>query len=380
MRRNAPRTSITSSPAIVLASAAKSAGRSARTRDELDRDLVPVLGRAQAIKPLVDSIKASTRTPWSVLFLCTPADSEAIAACFEQSMRYSNVSQQIVPWDAGPGDWARKINLGYSLTNEEFILLGATDLRFHPGWDEIALYAAATANAGVIGTNDLGNATVMRGHHSTHPLVRRSYIEVCGTIDEPDKVVHEGYQHQWVDTELCETAKARGEWAFARDSHVEHMHPFWTARAAARRRRWTPPTRRLSPLRARTIAFSPSAAPCGSVRVPDRASPFPDLSERGGSVTPHNQEGSSQWKRPSASLSPTTHCRPTASATPVASRARPRGRDPRHILTRGIAGGYVYKHKPEGFLLYGQKRTEFKDGQRFIYRQPNASVGFIVRA
>lgn len=49
-----------------------------------------------------------------------------------------------------------------------------------------------------------------------------------------------------------------------------------------------------------------------------------------------------------------------------------------HVM-QGIADGYVYRYKPDGFLLYGQKRENFTDGQRFIYRQPNASVGFIVR-
>jgi len=67
----------------------------------------------------------------------------------------------------------------------------------------------------------------MRGRHATHPLVRRSYVEEHGTIDEPGKVLHEGYDHQWVDNELVETAKARGAWAFAKNSHVEHLHPFW---------------------------------------------------------------------------------------------------------------------------------------------------------
>ena len=86
---------------------------------------------------------------------------------------------------------------------------------------------AEDTTAGVIGTNDLGNATVMRGLHSTHPFVRRSYVEERGTIDEPGKCVHEGYSHQWVDTELIDTAKRRGQWAFAKHSHVEHMHPFW---------------------------------------------------------------------------------------------------------------------------------------------------------
>lgn len=189
--------------------------------------LVPVLGRAHAIKPLVDSIFETTLAPGRLLFLCSPGDSEANSVCFEYAVTQPKIFQFIVPWEPGPGDWARKINRGFEITQGEFVLLGATDLKFHSGWDSAALHVANETGAGVIGTNDMGNATVMRGHHSTHPLVRRSYIERCGTIDEEGKVVHEGYQHQWVDTELCETAKARGEWAFARDSLVEHMHPFW---------------------------------------------------------------------------------------------------------------------------------------------------------
>ena len=50
-----------------------------------------------------------------------------------------------------------------------------------------------------------------------------------------------------------------------------------------------------------------------------------------------------------------------------------------HHVTRGIEDGYILDHKPEGFLLYGQKRERLPRGQRFVYRQPNASVGFIVK-
>ncbi len=192
--------------------------------------LVPVLGRAGAIRPLVDSIRDTTLMPWRLLFLCSPGDTEANAVCLayaaeDPRYRRQYIRQRIVPWSAGAGDWARKINLGYLETTEDYILLGATDLRFHPGWDSAAM--AVAGEFGVIGTNDLGNAVVMRGHHSTHPIVRRTYIDEWGTIDEDGKVVHEGYQHQWVDTELCETAMARRQWVFARDCHIEHLHPFW---------------------------------------------------------------------------------------------------------------------------------------------------------
>lgn len=191
--------------------------------------LAPVLGRPQNAKPLVDSIheNSSLRVTGvfpeiEIIFLCTPGDEEQIKACLQ-----TDVNIHIVDWEAGPGDWARKINRGFQISRGDFCLLGADDLRFHPNWDAEVLAVAEATNAGVIGTNDLGNATVMRGLHSTHPLVRRSYVEEEGTIDEPGKCVHEGYHHQWVDNELIETAKMRGRWAFAKESRVEHLHPFW---------------------------------------------------------------------------------------------------------------------------------------------------------
>jgi glycosyltransferase involved in cell wall biosynthesis len=182
--------------------------------------LVPVLNRPQNAAPLVESVRATC--DYRVLFLCSPRDEAEAMACVETGEAVS-----IMAFENGPGDWARKINKGISMTTSEYVLLGADDLRFHEGWAQAALRVARETGAGVIGTNDLGNATVMRGLHSTHPLVRRSYIEKHGTIDEPGLCLHEGYAHQWVDTELIETAKVRGQWAFAADSLVEHLHPFW---------------------------------------------------------------------------------------------------------------------------------------------------------
>ena len=184
--------------------------------------LVPVLNRPQNAEPLVASIIEASIEEHHVIFLCSPNDRAEIQACDE-----TGAEVEIVPFENGPGDWAKKINHGFAITESDFCLLGADDLRFHPGWEVIAVEVAERTGAGVIGTNDLGNATVMRGLHSTHPLVRRSYVEEYGTIDEPGKCLHEGYHHQWVDTELVETAKMRHQWAFAKGSHVEHLHPLW---------------------------------------------------------------------------------------------------------------------------------------------------------
>jgi hypothetical protein len=183
--------------------------------------LIPVLGRPKLARPLAKNIHRATTGPHRILFLCSP-DDPAVGA-----YRQTEEELLVVPWSAGHGDWAKKINYGINCTDEPFLLFGATDLHFHPDWDTQVLRVAEETGAGVIGTNDLGNRMVMRGKHSTHPVVRRTYIEEYGTIDEPGKALHEGYQHQWVDTELVETAKHRGQWAFARHSIVEHMHPFW---------------------------------------------------------------------------------------------------------------------------------------------------------
>lgn len=141
-------------------------------------------------------------------------------------MRAAGGELHVIDRPPGPGDYARKMNHGVRVTTEPLLFLGADDIDFHPGWFEAAC-ARLTPGVGVVGTNDLGNPRVISGEHATHVLVTRAYVERHGTIDEPGKVCHEGYPHEFVDDELVATAKARGAWAFAADSIVEHLHPSW---------------------------------------------------------------------------------------------------------------------------------------------------------
>jgi hypothetical protein len=182
--------------------------------------VIPVLDRPANAPRVIESLRRSGADARPV-FLCSPDDRLELRAC-----RRTKAEVIVVDWEPGPGDWARKINEGYRRSSEPYILLGADDLRFHPDWDRAAL-RRAREGIGVIGTNDLGNAIVMRGQHATHPIVTRAYADEHGTIDQPGLIVHEGYQHQWVDNELVQTAMSRLAWTFARDSHVEHLHPFW---------------------------------------------------------------------------------------------------------------------------------------------------------
>lgn len=179
--------------------------------------LIPVLRRPQNAQPLVDSIDANTTTPHRVTFICSEDDTDEIAAAM-----LTGKSIVLCPEDG----YAPKINLAARASLADFVFLGADDLRFHPGWDEEAIRVHELTGMPVVGTNDLGNPTVMSGKHATHSLVHRSYL-MYGTADDPAKLLHEGYAHNWVDTEFIETAIARCAFDFARDSHVEHLHPLW---------------------------------------------------------------------------------------------------------------------------------------------------------
>jgi len=178
--------------------------------------LVPMLGRPHHVGPLLESIRKTCQA--RVVFLLTPGDGEVRAAIGDEQA----LSVEYQP----TGDYARKINTGIAATTEDHIFTGASDLKFHPAWYEEAC-AKLTPGVGVVGTNDLGNRRTAIGRHATHMLVTREYVERFGTIDEPGKFYHEGYEHEWVDDEAVETAKARGAYAHAPDSHVEHLHPMW---------------------------------------------------------------------------------------------------------------------------------------------------------
>jgi hypothetical protein len=174
-----------------------------------------MLGRPGTVQPLVESIGDSA----DVLFICSPHDTTTDAC------RATGRDVLTVGWEPGPGDYARKINAGYRVTDDPLLFLGACDLRFHPGWLDAAK-TKLTDGIGVVGTNDLGNARVIRGEHATHSLVTRAYADL-GTIDGQPGILHEGYHHEYVDDELVGTAKHRQAWAFAPDSVVEHLHPSW---------------------------------------------------------------------------------------------------------------------------------------------------------
>jgi glycosyltransferase involved in cell wall biosynthesis len=175
--------------------------------------LVPVLGRPQNVEPLLESIRETTPTG-RVLFIANSGD-------YEEHKAIEAAGEEMLIVD---GNYAAKINRGIEVSDEPLIFMAADDLRFHPGWLEAAKCKLGNGIA-VVGTADLLSKRVMAGEHSTHTLLTREYAAL-GAIDDPTKVLHEGYPHEYVDDEFIETAKKRGAFAHASDSVVEHLHPF----------------------------------------------------------------------------------------------------------------------------------------------------------
>ena len=184
--------------------------------------LIPVYMRPERIVAVAQSIEESERE-WSIepVFITSPEDDESRREALALRARCL-----VLPMSRMDGDYARKINYAAVRSDAEWWLLGADDLRFEPGWFEEALWIAELTGAKVIATNDLGQPRVAAGRHATHPLVHSSYLSL-GTWDEPNKLYHEGYAHNFVDDEFSFTARQRETFAYAEKSIVEHLHPAW---------------------------------------------------------------------------------------------------------------------------------------------------------
>ena len=177
--------------------------------------LVPVLHRPQNVRPLMETLRASTglATAW---FICDPDDE------VEQSEVLAHGGRVLTC----PGTFAEKVNHGFTHTDAPWVFLCGDDVQFRAGWWDQVCDVARRYEANVVGTNDLSNPRVMRGEHATHMAIRRTYVEEVGASwDGPGIVCHEGYGHWFVDDEIVTAAKKRGVFQMALAAQVEHFHP-----------------------------------------------------------------------------------------------------------------------------------------------------------
>lgn len=184
--------------------------------------LIPSLGRADKLAPLMQNIAATTPPTYAVIFVLDEDDAES-----REALRgYVEPGYVVLQG----GSYPRKTNAGYEFGSSPLVLPTADDVVFYPGWLEAALEAFEDPAIQVVGTRDLSPITA-DGSHVTMPIIRRSYVEDPGAVwEECGKIFHEGYHHGWVETELWQLAQHRGVAKFAPESIIEHLHPDWGTR------------------------------------------------------------------------------------------------------------------------------------------------------
>lgn len=158
--------------------------------------------------------------PHRLLFLASTEDTDTIKAIEKMGAEF-----ELFSGPPASGQYAKKINLGYRKTEHPWLLLGADDVVFHPGWAEEALRVAGD-KFHVVSTNDKANYFVRQGLLATHSLIRRTYADDPGcSLDGPEQIYHEGYSHNFVDCELSVLARQREVFVFAKNAVLEHRHP-----------------------------------------------------------------------------------------------------------------------------------------------------------
>ncbi len=185
---------------------------------------IPTYKRPQKIAPLAKNIHDVTRGRFKIYFLVEKDDVETIAACEQADESF------II--NTGPSSYAGSINCAYAQTSESFFFCGADDLCFQGGWLDEALGEMKDPNTGIVGTHDPIHSFV---DHSTHYLVRRTYIEqYSGCMDLRDMVLYP-YRHAWTDQEIIGVCKARGMYTYCKKSIVEHHHPGWSQKGLVKK-------------------------------------------------------------------------------------------------------------------------------------------------
>ena len=99
-------------------------------------------------------------------------------------------------------------------------VLGADDIVFHDGWLDEAVRIVRLGNVGVIGFNDLQTNI---DNYAPHFMLSEYFADVY----QDDWMIPPAYKTWWFDREICERAKALGQYAPAWNAILEHRHPDW---------------------------------------------------------------------------------------------------------------------------------------------------------
>lgn len=169
--------------------------------------IIPLM-RPHRIAPVVQSIADST-SDYRIIVLATGACADACK------------DLPVTLIDDGGGTFPQRMNRGYGESTEQFLMTGADDLSFRPGWFEAARRVLdQIEGGGTCATNDLYNSA------GTHFIADRRYIQTWGGVmNQPNVFMDESYLHAYCDDSYRKTAQFHGRWGgVVNDCVVEHLH------------------------------------------------------------------------------------------------------------------------------------------------------------
>lgn len=180
--------------------------------------LIPSLNRPQNLEPLLRSIQFATPEDHYVFLMVS--DSESVKIARELGHPYlddsDNPDKRYVTRN---NEMVRHLRPG---TKQVFF--GSDDIEFYPHWLDEALIVMNRGYDVVVGDD-------LRNQNGTMALMNVNYFSRA-VFDRPGDVFHNGYIHNFADTEQFFTAKVQGTFARAMNSRVEHLNPvFYGARA-----------------------------------------------------------------------------------------------------------------------------------------------------
>lgn len=176
----------------------------------------PTLGRSHKLEGLSANIEQTTTVGHSLVLVVEKHDTDSYETATKLHHPACVLMNKYEP------SYSNSIQTAYEARRDEFFVCANDDFEFTPGWD---VEAMKVMNEGwdVVGLDDDAPTCTF----STILLVRRSYIEKqSGVVDMPNRVMYP-YIHNYVDTELYQTALARRVYAAAPKSIVRHVHPDW---------------------------------------------------------------------------------------------------------------------------------------------------------
>lgn len=173
-------------------------------------DILLPAKRSKKLKTVAESIKETTRTPYLLTFIIEEEDTETVKSA-------EGLGDVLTGTFGTP---AKAINYGFKKTNHPYFIFANDDFVFQPNWDTNA-FAKMTDGKSVIAIND-GSPSPQWG---TITLSRRSYVNDHGGTENKGEVFHEGYTHNYVDTEYWERATQQNVTDVAPDSVIIHEHP-----------------------------------------------------------------------------------------------------------------------------------------------------------